>query len=251
MKSVLATSLVCVTTAAVLTQSVTAQGGDPITKKLSAAGKAMMAYASDFDDRLPMAFARDTNGKNHWNQVSSVPATERLDQQIWANTLAPYWGKNALEIEGPTYAFNQTASGEKIGITLNGLLHSLEISSIAHKPLVPVLWTPYGKMNTIGALANPVLSCYNVETCTYSNGKVSTSAMKGPAELSPFGDRLYEITLDLNVKKPMAYGLPKDWKTSVYVRTESGLAMTQFESSLKGWPDHRRAAAHFAPDRSE
>lgn len=258
MKSIIVSSFVCLATAAVLAQSVTAPGGQAVATKLKDAGKAMLAYANDYDNHLPLAFARNAQGKNLSNQVRAVPAVDRMDQQVWANTLASYWVKDTLKIDAPTYPWNDHKSGDAIGITMNGLLHTYEVSSVANEKVIPLLWTPFGKANTFGALANPGMRCYDIDRCIFQNENVSTAVYSGPSEVKPFGDHLYEITLDLSVKTHKAFIEVRDWKTGFYVygsptygtngKIYHGL-VSGARVQENGSPNGNTYSLHFAPDR--
>ncbi|MFN3689491.1 MAG: hypothetical protein ACK4UU_01045 [Fimbriimonadales bacterium] len=151
---------------------------------------AMLMYLQDYDEVMPLAFGRTTDGVWLWNQYHPVPADWNANQlqyreayaSMWANALSIY-----LPVRGPGVASrydwllcpsvrlqrlgNYTGVQKRpasVSYTYNGLLHRLEVGRVAAPHLVPLLWEGRGRDATYGyALSNPVLRCTSVSNCQY------------------------------------------------------------------------------------
>jgi prepilin-type N-terminal cleavage/methylation domain-containing protein len=175
-------------------------------------GTAFHLYLADSDDVLPQAifYIPEWGG---WNfrvadYVTPVPAgwlpnTMGFSREpylsksetMWANSTLPYMKSVGLfEAPGaPELRFPGVAAGfanpqkpwAKVNATMNGLLHSLPVSSVAQPSRLPLLWG-MGKMNVAGfAYTNPVLWCpNNDQTCRWSPTGQHQSSQTSPIDFS-------------------------------------------------------------------
>jgi prepilin-type N-terminal cleavage/methylation domain-containing protein len=150
---------------------------------------AFIMYAGDADDAFPLAFSPDTaNDMQRWNFNTSTPAGWRPgafsqeprlseDGMHWANSVQPYMknyqlfeqtGISKTRLATPDYA-NAVRQPQTVGVSYNGLLHTLTSSSIAQPSRLPLLWAGRGKQNIEGfALTNPVLRCDGTGPCVFN-----------------------------------------------------------------------------------
>lgn len=229
-----------------------APSGDPVAAQVATVAKGMLVYASDYNDMMPLAFAKASEGEQwHWSKVYRSPDIHNLDAHVWANTVRPYWqAERPLALDGPTHIYNLSIQeGHSIGITYNGLLHGFPTSSIENPKLVPITWTPYGKQNYYGALANPSLHCILFhKPCRFGNEMASGAMFMGSKPIVDFSGRLYVANGDLSISKPKA-SVPdvKQWKEGIWVEVPGARAYASAPSGKTGG----NAPKFFAPDRKE
>ncbi len=136
-------------------------------------------YTTDSDDVFPMAFSRRASGTWRYATVHPVPtgtitaggwnATD-INEQVkcmWANSIQPYVkslgmyempGQNNVAIGGDTY--DPAIAPARVGLSFNGLLHTLSATSIEQPSVVVTFWPGTGTTSLKGrGSANPSLYC--------------------------------------------------------------------------------------------
>jgi len=139
-------------------------------------------YTTDSDDVFPMAFSHRPVGTPTWwryGTVHPVPTgtisdggwnSPALNEQVkcfWANSIQPYVkslamyempGQNNVTLGGET--FDPNIAPANVGLSFNGLLHTLSATSIEQPSVVPVFWPGTGTTSLKGrGAANPSLLC--------------------------------------------------------------------------------------------
>ena len=190
-------------------------------------GTSVQIYLSDYDDQFPQAFARRPDGTWFYGGVHPVPANsvltapwntpERIHQatNFWANSLQPYM-KNlelfampaATEIQVANEIFNPAVKGAKMGLTMNGLLHTYSATAIQNQSAVPLFWNVQAVNFKSRGMSTPTLVCAGVNTeCQFNPG----GNPNGTAGSSNAGYYVYDFT-----SKIWQYG-----KRGVFVRADS------------------------------
>lgn len=171
-------------------------------------GTATMIYAGDYDDGLPFSMIRNASGNWQNNLLVETPvdwrlatlATHERHSVYWTNSLMPYMkSKGLLEIQGATpRAQTATPLAGKVpslvGIQMNGLLHTYNMTSIDSPSSVPLYWYGAGNVNYNGQVVTiATMKCAGAGDCrfnpsghpddTNSGGSTFASARVGfPAE---------------------------------------------------------------------
>jgi len=141
-------------------------------------GTAMVIYATDNNDLLPMAFSRRANGTWRYGTVHPCPYNfviswndvfvQNQTKCQWANSIQVYnknwqlyylpgqrdivWDAAADRLAGVTPT--------KAGLTMNGLLHTYSMTMVSNASSVPMLWAGMGNSAGFGrAFSNPSLNC--------------------------------------------------------------------------------------------
>jgi prepilin-type N-terminal cleavage/methylation domain-containing protein len=151
---------------------------------LKQTGTAGIMYASDFDDTLPFAMIRNSAGNWQPNLLAEVPvdwritapATWERHSVFWANSLMPYMkNKDMLAINGVSDV-NQTAVPQpgktptRVGIIMNGLVHTLPMGMIIQPSTVPMFWYGIGNVNYKGQMVStPALRCAGPNACLFNS----------------------------------------------------------------------------------
>ena len=142
-------------------------------------GTAQQIYLSDTDDRFPKTFGRDVAGgverwdayhrvPQNWDNTAPFNTASRQDEdgQFWANSIQPYV-KN-LEMfsqQGQATTVNVSTANAirpraKMGMTMNGMLHTWSATVIADPAKLPLIWAGLWKQNRDGvARSSPTLIC--------------------------------------------------------------------------------------------
>jgi hypothetical protein len=165
-------------------------GDDGLAKRLHLLGTAFLAYANDYDGRLPLAYAIQ-GGVWQTNSAIPTPADWRpstTPQQregysvAWANSVVPYLGKAKGDLVLPRTTKHRHKDWDSdyahpakpwsnTSLSFNGLLHAWETSSIAAPHKFPMLWSAWGNVQLEGyAHTSPALYCRLPETeqhCAY------------------------------------------------------------------------------------
>lgn len=155
---------------------------------LRAIGAATLAYASDNDQRMPLAHGRapdGTHGTSYLKYVpfdwpkESVPHIRKEFSRVFVlNSIQPYladldvlYDKSSTQMEYQPW--NQVAPGKaKLYTTYayNGYLHSYATAAVAAPTELPLFTGLNGRAAGLGVgFANPALSCYNAQdpACHY------------------------------------------------------------------------------------
>ena len=190
-------------------------------------GTATMIYLSDYDDQFPQAFVRRPVGTWFYGGVHPVPANaiaggiwdlpERVHMasNFWANSLQPYM-KNlemlampgGTEIQVAGEVFNPNVKAAKLGLTMNGYLHTYSSTSIVNNSVVPLFWNVQAVNFRGRGLSTPTLVCGGTFTeCSFNPGGNPNS----DAASSNAGYYVYDFTSSI-----WQYG-----KRGVFVRTDS------------------------------
>jgi hypothetical protein len=250
MKHLIVASTIVVATAGIAV-STTAQQNDPLAAKMRVLAQGMLTYAQNYDDTLPLAFTQDEIGMWRWNKMYRVPDTQNADAVIWANAVRQYWPMaRPLAVDGPTNVYNPYfQDGDSIGITFNGLLHTMKLSSIEKPGLVPLMWTPHGKQNFYGSTANPTLVCFmHDRPCIFGGEFVGSAHFFFAKEIIGFDSRLYAVNLNQTIQKPKVYTTAKAWKEGIYSETppnSRAIFMSEGENTNERYP------LYFSPARKE
>lgn len=156
-------------------------------------GTSVQIYMSDYDDLFPQAMVRRPPGIDTWfvggvhpvpaNAITTAPwnTPERIHQAscFWGNTLQPYMKNYQLfeqsaatkvnTVAGET--FNPAVAAAKMGLTMNGYLHTYPSTAIQNQSAVPMFWNVQN-VNFIGrGLSTPALNCLGVLTdCQFNPG---------------------------------------------------------------------------------
>jgi hypothetical protein len=211
---------------------------DPTEKicaqNLSRAGLAVLMYAQDYDERLPMAYELDRpGGRWLWNEPAPVPADWRQagsqrGSAVWVNALTPYirarfWNLSCPatlpeRLEGVDYS-RRVRSPQAVSYTYNGYLHSYPLALVLNNPArVPAIWEGLGRQHLIGfALVNPALRCDRT-------------------------DKLCEFTPCADPATTYPHGVVRLPRQSVWIH-RSGLFMVMLDGQLVA----RRLGARLAP----
>lgn len=151
---------------------------------LKQVGTATMLYAGDNDDGLPFSMIRNASGNWQYTLLAEVPADWRLTSAAsierhtvyWANSLMPFMkSKDLLAIQGatPRVQANTPQPGKEptlVGIQMNGLLHTYNMSSIESPSSVPLYWYGVGNVNYNGQLVTIVsLRCAGSTDCRFNS----------------------------------------------------------------------------------
>jgi hypothetical protein len=132
-----------------------------------------------------MPFAQIRNSAGNWqpNLLAEVPVDWRLTTPatlerhsvFWANSMMPYMkNKDMLAIPGATTVAQSATpqpgkSPTKVGIIMNGLLHTFPMGGIAQPSTVPMFWYGVGNVNYNGQMVStPNLRCAGVGACVFS-----------------------------------------------------------------------------------
>ncbi|MCW5942946.1 MAG: prepilin-type N-terminal cleavage/methylation domain-containing protein [Fimbriimonadaceae bacterium] len=169
------------------------------TSTLSSAkqtGLALLLYAGDNDDGLPMGHPVDDRfgsqtgnpGAPLWNYYPAVPAGwdgfPEDDTMVWQNSTEPYRknykileasGMGVTDVPGTNYANPIGGVIHNTNFTLNGLLSTFTLSAIAQPSRLTMLWQGEFKMNVRGyGDQNPALRCnaLTAAPCRFNPGGV-------------------------------------------------------------------------------
>jgi prepilin-type N-terminal cleavage/methylation domain-containing protein len=137
-----------------------------------------MIYSTDFDDGLPMAFSRRADGTWRYATVHPAPANAigngwdapnvvAETSNMWHAATDPYrknWDMLVAngQITGaiPGEVFSNLSRPADMGLTMNGLLHKYNSTSVELVASVPLVWSGYGNVAFKGrAMSNPTLNC--------------------------------------------------------------------------------------------
>jgi prepilin-type N-terminal cleavage/methylation domain-containing protein len=164
-------------------------------------GTSFIMYAGDHDDSLPFALTPNT-ASNSVRRTGghAVPAgwivssryKPEEDALGWVNSTEPYRKNYDLVKVGtaPTELALSASdyTGKKwkdVGLSVNGLLHSYNLSSVEAPSRLTLLWQGWGKVNYAGiAYTNPRLNCRGTGPCvfnasTYPQPDMSDSSSRG------------------------------------------------------------------------
>jgi prepilin-type N-terminal cleavage/methylation domain-containing protein len=152
-------------------------------------GTATLVYATDTEDKLPLAFGHDpvpSRPRWYWNGTVPFPAdwhttgswaTNPAWQQVarapWANSVQSYVknfdiydglgaGKHRFSADGANFSDPVAAArARSISVTYNGLLHGWSATAITEPSKLIMVWAGTGKGAFEGRTypANPVLLC--------------------------------------------------------------------------------------------
>ena len=153
-------------------------------------GQSTLMYASDFDETLPLSTA---NVNSQWLTNFSFPVppswssltTDRAvigSTFVWPNSVrshgvldsdltCPAQSVGRLTQVRYTYS-TPLAKPNVVSYSMNGLLNSLQLSSIADKSRVPLIWEGRGRQSGLGGvLQNPLLTCIDgTQPCVFNTG---------------------------------------------------------------------------------
>ncbi len=158
-------------------------------------GTSFIIYAGDYDDQMPFAQIRLASGAWSPGTVADVPADWRSTGFLerhgvqWANSTFPYRkNQNLLELQiAKKYSFGAPAVPLKapsvVGLSMNGLLHTYNLTAIEAPSRITMLWYAMGDVNYDGwAQSTPQLRCSTTGTCLFNAG-----AMPDGGAVNPFG----------------------------------------------------------------
>lgn len=171
-------------------------------------GTAFQIYLSDNDDSFPLAFSRRADGTWRWATVHPTPAgvvnTGGWDAPLiveqtkasWANSLYPYVKSWPLYDAAGTQEFSYDATftpgitPAKTTLTMNGLFHKLNASSVEAPSIAVLAWPGSGRASVKGrSFANPSLNCGSAtDDCHFRPGAAASSAGFGGALFTNPGD---------------------------------------------------------------
>ena len=96
----------------------------------------------------------------------------------WANSLDPYvkngqlgeiTGAPRVQANAPDFSLPRLKQPYYLGLSMNGLLSTLNASSVAAPSSCPAFWSGFGKQNVGGrALTNPALICTGTGPCQFN-----------------------------------------------------------------------------------
>lgn len=161
-----------------------------------------MIYTTDYDDNLPSAYSHRSQTAygggpyGVWAGYGGAYPTgwcnngfyrDDEDYFLWANSTEPYRKNSQItEFSGvqdePQYGFLTPRTGgpkaNRVGMGMNGLLHTFSMTGIGDVSQVPLLWPVHGDVNHPGvAYSSPYLACFSSTTAScYFN---STSGPQG------------------------------------------------------------------------
>lgn len=153
--------------------------------QLKQTGTASIMYATDFDDSLPFAQIRNSAGNWQPNLLAEVPVDWRLTTPatlerhsvFWANSMAPYMkNKDILAINGAKDVLQTSVpqpgkTPTRVGIIMNGLLHTFNMGGIVQPTTVPLFWYGIGNVNYNGQMVStPNLRCAGPNSCMFDAG---------------------------------------------------------------------------------
>lgn len=137
-----------------------------------------MIYTTDWDDNMPMAFSRRSDGTWRYTTVHPAPADAigsgweapnivAETSTMWHVSTHPYrknWqilnatGQQAAPIPGEV--FTNLSKPADVGLTMNGLLHKYNSTAVENVAVVPMVWSGLGNIALTGrAFSNPSLNC--------------------------------------------------------------------------------------------
>jgi prepilin-type N-terminal cleavage/methylation domain-containing protein len=190
-------------------------------------GTAAMIYLSDYDDQFPQAMVRRPVGTWFVGGVHPVPANALADgiwgtperihmaSNFWANSMQPYMKNldmlampSAPEIGVAGEIFNPAVRAAKLGLTMNGYLHTYSSTSIVNNSVVPMFWNVQAVNFRGRGLSTPTLNCLGTFTeCSFN----PTGNPNGEAGSSNAGYFVYDFTSSI-----WQYG-----RRGIFVRTDS------------------------------
>ena len=173
---------------------------------LKQSGLAIIQYAQDYDERLPISQQRlGTAANSPWASATGgsdtiitspptlrAPGPTETRNTIWLNSIQPY-SKNYGVIDDPSArAWNistaaTTGTAERMTHTINGLFNILPVAQIKAPAQVIMMWSGLLRNGFMGySFTNPQLTCDDPNTdCKYqprtstgcASGNGSTSSM--------------------------------------------------------------------------
>jgi prepilin-type N-terminal cleavage/methylation domain-containing protein len=170
-------------------------------------GTSINIYLADSDDTYPLGWSQRPDGTyraivQHPVPANSLPSdatwgiASGIDAagQFWANSLQPYMKNyNILEIAGKRIvtpvATDVPKNPATVGYSFNGLLSSLNASSVVNNSRVPLAWAGNGDVNTKGrASTNPALNCGTATIpCQFNPNGPPQSTFTAIAGTQPYG----------------------------------------------------------------
>lgn len=191
-------------------------------------GTAVIIYSTDYDDNFPMTMSVEgATGFHRWNFWTSVPNGWRPgafsvnprkaeDGLHWGNSTYPYT-KNyeIMQTNGVpdrsviAIPADAVLEPRKVGLSMNGMLHTWSATAVAQPSRNPLLWAGRGKENAVGfALTNPVLRCDNPAggACRFNPGGVpqagatGNAAWFGIASAWVYGKGMHFVATDTSAK---------------------------------------------------
>jgi len=163
-------------------------------------------YLTDSDDTFPMAFSRRADGTWRYGTLHPTPANvvnvggwDAADivsqsQNQWANSLNPYIksydmysgpAQQAVTIPGDT--FTPGVKPAEVGLTMNGLFHTMNASAINNPSLAVAFWSGAGNTALRGrSAANPSLVCANSADCRFNPSGATQAGGASTGNLSAF-----------------------------------------------------------------
>ncbi len=212
-------------------------------------GTSVQIYLADYDDVFPQAFVRRPIERTWFyggahpvpaNAISTAPwnTPERIGmaENFWANSLQPYMKNRdifempaaqntANNIAGET--FNPATKAAKMGLTMNGYLHTYSGTAIDNVSVVPMFWNVQS-VNFIGrGLSTPTLVCAGVDTdCRFNAG----GNPNGESGSSNGGYYVYSTT---------SFPVPQYGKMGVFLRADTSTKVmpngTAVDPNGTGW----------------
>lgn len=142
-------------------------------------GTAIQIYLGDSDDRFPKTFGKDTTANlERWDAYHRVPqdwdntapfnTAQRRDEdgQFWANSISPYvknidmYQQQGMATTVNVSFANAVKPRAKMGMTMNGMLHTWSSTVVADSAKLPLVWAGLWKQNRDGvARSSPTLIC--------------------------------------------------------------------------------------------
>jgi len=173
-------------------------------------GTAVLLYQGDHDDTFPQAMVRRPVGTWFVGGVHPVPANsvrtapwdtaERIHMasNFWANSMQPYM-KNLDMLAMPSgrdaqvagEIFNPAVKTARLGLNMNGYLHTYSATAIESPSVVPVFWNVQS-VNFLGrGLSTPTMVCNGTfSECRFNPG----GNPNGEAGSSNAGYYVYDFT---------------------------------------------------------
>ncbi len=205
-------------------------------------GVAFNIYLTDYDDRMPMSHGVTNGGTHLWNYIVPFPngalgagwdsdANKAAVSVQYSNSVQPYvknWdiyhvpGQIKAQLSGETFSTLAGAPPAQMnGMTMNGLLHTFNATSVENPSLVPMMWTGTGNIAMFGrSIATPALQCTVVGVpCMFNNGGVPQAGHTG--------------TGNTTVSASFGFGNFAGWKVWTYQGAQGGVVMSRVDSSAK------------------
>jgi prepilin-type processing-associated H-X9-DG protein len=162
-------------------------------------GQATLMYVQDYDQNMPLTTSNVsgqwlTNFMHlvpaKWSSLTTHPAVIG-SKCIWPNTALPYGitletlkcpSQEAYKVSLSRFTYDTPlAPPAALGYTMNGLLSTYPLASVANPTRVPLIWEGRGRSGFLGGvLQNPLLVCADgTQQCRFNSAEAGNSAANG------------------------------------------------------------------------